>query len=290
MRNQVQDIQFQNSQNPNSPFDLIKLEELMLREIEHDITQIHKIHFYHILLITDGKGFHTIDFTDYAYQKGSLLTIRKDQLQKFFRSPSVKGYVLIFTEDFLASHFSEIEVIKSIQLFNELLTMPKIELDEAAYNDILQLVHSIEKEYFESYDEFSVGIIRSALHMLIIKLFRIKTNNSNIFLKRKYVDEFVQLQQLIEQDCFETKRVMDYAKKMNCTPKTLNNIVKNILGISAKTLIDEVLITQIKRLLINTAHPIKEIAYTTGFDDPTNFYRYFKKYTQTTPELFRKAH
>ena len=33
---------------------------------------------------------------------------------------------------------------------------------------------------------------------------------------------------------------------------------------------------------------IKEIGYKTGFNDPTNFVKFFKKYTKTTPASFRK--
>ena len=49
-----------------------------------------------LLFITEGKGSHTIDFMDYTYQKGTLLTIRKDQIHKFTKSNSPQGYLLIF--------------------------------------------------------------------------------------------------------------------------------------------------------------------------------------------------
>ena len=286
----VKRIPFYNTNHPDSHFDLIRLEELLQQEAEDHITHLHKIDFYLILIITEGSGFHTIDFTDYSYEKGTLITIRKDQLQQFFSSPNVKGHLLLFTEDFLASHFSEVEVLKSFQLFNELLTLPKIQLSDADYHDLLSLVKNIEAEYQESYDEFSVGIIRSAMHMLIIKLFRIKTKNSHVFLQKKYFDEFTQFQKLVEQHCFTTKKVLDYAQMMHCTTKTLNNITKAILNKSAKMVVDEILMTQIKRLLINTTESITEIAYQSGFEDPTNFYKYFKKFTQVSPEAFRKAH
>ncbi len=47
---------------------------------------------------------------------------------------------------------------------------------------------------------------------------------------------------------------------------------------------------QIKRLLISTDHSIKEIAYISGFSDPTNFFKYFKKFAGSSPEVFRQAH
>ena len=286
----MQHIKFQNKKRPTSDFDLLKLEELLFRDVNHDITEPHKIEFFHILIITEGQGYHTIDFTDYKYQKRTLLTVRKDQIHNFFRSPTAKGYILLFTEDFLASQYGKVEVLRAFQLFNELIISPIVNLDEKEFEEILQLIKSIETEYDRYEDEFSLSIIRSTLHLLVIKLFRIKSKHNNKLSKRKYYEEFLQFQQLIEENCFKTRKALDYAKMMNCTTKTLNNISKATLNKSAKTVIDDIAITQIKRLLINTKLSISEIAYTAGFDEPTNMYRYFKKYTDHSPEAFRKAH
>ena len=77
---------------------------------------------------------------------------------------------------------------------------------------------------------------------------------------------------------------------MGVSTKTLNNIVQSIVHKPAKIFIDEILITQIKRLLIHSPLSIKEVAYQSGFEEPTNLYKYFRKYTDITPELFRKTH
>ena len=77
-------IKFQNRQNPQAEFDLIRLEDLRERkDLGHSPYQSHVVEFYIILLIEAGTGFHTIDFTQYPYQKGTLITIRKDQIHQF---------------------------------------------------------------------------------------------------------------------------------------------------------------------------------------------------------------
>ena len=104
------------------------------------------------------------------------------------------------------------------------------------------------------------------------------------------MSQFLEFQQLVEKDCFKSKKVQYYAKKIGVSTKTLNNIVNNVLNKSAKVFIDEITILQIKRLLITSDFSIKEIAYTVGFDDSTNFFKYFKKFTGSSPEVFRQAH
>lgn len=95
---------------------------------------------------------------------------------------------------------------------------------------------------------------------------------------------------MVEEDCFKSKKVQYYAKRLGISTKTLNNIVNNVVNNSAKTFIDETTIMQIKRLLISTDYSIKEIAYIAGFSDPTNFFKYFKKFTNNSPEVFRQAY
>jgi hypothetical protein len=79
-----------------------------------------------------GFGKHTIDFVDYSYQKGTILTIRKDQIHRYHYSES-KGYLFVFTEDFFIQFFEKSEATKCLQLFNELITAPLTELDSEQY-------------------------------------------------------------------------------------------------------------------------------------------------------------
>lgn len=288
--NAMKHIDFENRTNPKSYFDIVQLEELLDRKLDHDICKKHIVKFYIIFFVVAGEGQHTIDFTTYTYQKGSVLLIRKDQVQRFFKTNTAKGYLLIFTEDFIVSHLNRLEASKSFQLFNDLLSFPKIDLKpKEEYPNFMSLLEQITQEY-KLKDEYSLGITRSVLHIIITKLFRIKAGNDLLQGKKKYLAEFLLFQAQVEKRCFESKKVKDYATEMGVSTKTLNTIVQAIVNKPAKTFIDEVAITQIKRLLIGTPQPIKEIAYSAGFDNPANFFKYFKKYVGTSPEAFRQAH
>ena len=291
MKKELTEINFNNQVNPKSYFDIVKIEDLFKRDLDHAIDINHLVKFYIILFIYEGQGHHTIDFTEYSYKKGTVLLIRKDQIHKFYRSPKVKGYLLIFTEDFIISHLNRMEALKSMQLFNDSLSFPKIEFEDVQdFTDFTVLLKHLETEY-KVKDLFSIGITRSVLHIVITKLFRIKAKQGHfVENKKKYMNQFLEFQQLVEEDCFKSKKVQYYASKLAISSKTLNNIVNEVINESAKAFIDERTIMQIKRLLITTDDSIKEIAYTTGFTDPTNFFKYFKKFTGNSPEVFRQAH
>lgn len=290
MKKHLPEIDFDNQENPKSYFDIVKIEDLLQRDLDHDIGKNHLVKFFIIFFVYEGEGYHTIDFTDYNYKEGTVLLIRKDQIHKFFRSPNVKGYLLVFTEEFIISHLNRMEALKSMQLFNDSLSFPKIEFqDKEAFSDFTVLIKHMESEYYAK-DNFSIGITRSVLHIVITKLFRIKAKAGYFIEDKKYMSQFLAFQKLVEEDCFTSRKVQYYAKKLGVSTKTLNNIANEVVNSSAKTFIDERTIMQIKRLLISTHHSIKEIAYMAGFSDPTNFYKYFKKFSGNSPEVFRQAH
>ncbi len=284
-------IKFRNSQNPNAEFDIITLEDLFGRkDIGHSPYEPHLVEFYIIIFIQKGKGRHTVDFSEYKYDKGSLITIRKDQIHKFHLNKNVKGKILLFTDLFMVSYLEKLEALKSLQLFNEILGSPKIQLQKREFEEICDLTQRMEKEYHNINDHYSLGIIRSELHILIAKLYRIKTNKIELFQDRKYLSEFIEFQNLVEDNAAQTTKVKDYASKLGISTKTLNTITKSIINKTAKEFIDDICTKQIKRLLINTELSIKEIAHQSGFEESTNFYKYFKRQTNITPEKFRNNH
>lgn len=285
---QTKHIKFQNQQNSKAQFDIVKLEKLYQRtNLDHSIEKHHKVDFYILLFIEKGNGFHTIDFTDYKCSKGTILTIRKDQIQKFTSSSNLRGSLLIFTNEFLVSYLEKIEAQKTMLLFNELLSIPKLQLDAINFTHIFEIIKRIEIEYFKVNDEYSLSIIRNELHILTTYLLRIKEKDKQVVLEKKYLKEFIDFQNLAEKNAGNTTRVKDYSLQMGVSTKTLNTITKSIINKTAKQFVDEISIKQIKRLLLNTNFSIKEIAYQSGFEETTNFYKYFKRQTQTTPEQFR---
>ena len=204
MNENIVHVAFKNRQNPQAAFDMIRLEELaQRRRIGHSLFKLHLVEFYIIILIEKGECWHTIDFKKYKCSRGTLLTIRKDQIHRFHQSPNVKGSMLLFTDEFLVSYLEKLEALKSLQLFNEFLGAPKLQLTGEQYKEMLQGLSRVKREYFEIGDDFSQGIIRSELHILIAKLYRIKSKNTLSISRRKYLAAFINLQDLIE----ETNRI-----------------------------------------------------------------------------------
>lgn len=285
---EVKEIIFKNEKTGNDYFDIVNLENIFkLSPKDHNQFDHHKISFFIIVVITYNHGQHNINYKDYDYKKGTVFTLRKDSIHKFHKTKA-KGKLLVFTEDFAIRYANKLESLKLFQLFNEMLGSPKLQLDNNNFTETEDLLHQIEKEYLDINDDHSIEIIRSLVQVLIYRLFRIKSKDNQSFGHKKYHLQFATLQDLVEKECFQSKKVSYYAKKMGVTTRTLNNVTQSIIGEPAKSFIDKVVILQIKRLIINSHLSFTEIAYQAGFDDPTNFFKYFRKKTGYSPKQFKE--
>ncbi len=289
MSTPIKSIRFDRQKHPGLEFDLFPFEEIFLREgLDHSPLSAHRVDFYVLLLITSGEGKHTIDFVDYPYRKGSVITIRKDQIHSFHPS-SARGVVLVFTEEFALSHLEQTGTQMMMEVFNELLLQQNTALQSEEFDELLTLISLIQAEFDHPHNQHTPGIIRNLIQVLISKVHRIRTRSSQIDQGHKYIPQFLRFQRLVEEQCMKSRAVQFYADQLGMTPKTLNNITQKIIGKSPKSFIDGTLTLQVKRLLINSDLSIKEIAFRAGFEEPTNLFKFFKRSTRQTPQAFRAS-
>ena len=87
------------------PFDVevLRLEELLRRPLDHDLTKPQRIHFHALLLVEEGMSFHDVDFERYPTGPGHLLVVPAMHVQAFASQRLLQGYMAVFTPSFLAS-------------------------------------------------------------------------------------------------------------------------------------------------------------------------------------------
>lgn len=288
--NNEEKIEFANTQNPKSRFDIVKIEDILLKQtLNHSPYQFHILKFYALLIITEGTGKHIIDFESYDCKKGTILFIGNGQIHKFMQDSGLKGYLLPFHDDFF-SFLNINEITKILQLFNNSLFEPKIQLNQKGFSEISKRIETITKEYFNLNDNFSANIIGGELFTLFNIFIRKSSFNHKVSLDTKYLEKFIAFQNLLKDRIFETSKVEDYAKYLGMSSKTLNTITKSIINKQAKTFINEFYLLGIKRILTDQKLSIKECAFQSGFDDIPNYYKFFKHHLTLTPEQFRQKY
>ena len=79
----------------------------------------------------------------------------------------------------------------------------------------------------------------------------------------------------------------DFAEKLSMHVNHLNRAVKEVTGKSTTEIISARVANEAKALLIHTGNSVAEIAYSLGFEHPSNFNIFFKKQTGQTPKATR---
>src|SRR6218665_486781 len=77
----------------------------------------HRHSFYHMVLFTSGKGFHTIDFEQFAVREGQIYFMIPGQVHSWQFEQDVDGFVLNFSESFLGSFLSNGQYLEHFPFF-----------------------------------------------------------------------------------------------------------------------------------------------------------------------------
>lgn len=83
--------------------------------------------------------------------------------------------------------------------------------------------------------------------------------------------------------------IREFAEILHIHPVHLSNTIKEVTGKSSCDLFEERLVNLSKELLLTTSLSVAQIARQLTYD-PSNFTKFFKHFTGTTPRKFRDSH
>nr|WP_155598596.1 helix-turn-helix domain-containing protein [Zobellia amurskyensis] len=255
------------------------------KDPNHDPKQPHRITFFALMIITNGKGVHQVDLKDYAIKEGSVLKIAKGQVHAFQPNFQYSGYLVVFTEDFVLRYFSKSSINYISHLYNYHISEPLVE--NSTFNNIFleQL-----REEFESDNTYAQKeIISKLLEIYLLRLERHAHKTPLDNLNTTHQTLFFNFKDLVEKNYVTTRNVKDYADMLFISTKHLNKIVKEFTLNTAKHFIDNFVILETKRAIVSTDYSLKEVGYAVGFDEVTNFTKFFKKHMGTTPKQFKAS-
>ncbi len=268
-------------------FEILDL-SFLYKEFESDITHPHRLEFYQIVWFQNGGFQHMVDFKTIEIKPNTLIFLNKNSVQQFSTNPNLEGKVLLFTDDFFCKTETNTQFLKSTILFNDLLSTSFINITQSI--DLFTNIHKqIEAEQTNELDPVQLDILRNLLHnfLLLSERERRKQNFTEIK-KDANLDYVFLFKKLLDQHFYKEKKVSFYCEQIHLTPKRLNHACKKVFDKTAKELIDERVMLEAKRLLAHTLDSIKEIGFQLGFEEPTNFNKYFKKHASKTPIQFRE--
>lgn len=267
-------------------FNLLRLDEIFYENPfidDYNPYSFHRVHFNALLIIKEGSLKHTLDFEQYRIEPGECLLIKHNQIQSFSMSEKTNGYLVLFSQDFLMQHFSK----NTFNLFSKLFRSNQNQFSAKVESErFIESLQNISNKWDEDY---VTGLIASLLSVFILSLLAMNKSSTQV-IENQSQEIMYRFDQLIQTEFYNTRNAKDYAQWLQISYKQLNQVTKETSYMTAKNYIDEFIVMEAKRSLVSTTLSMKEISYYLGFDEPTNFQKFFKKYTQETPLQFRNNH
>ncbi|WP_298520727.1 helix-turn-helix transcriptional regulator [uncultured Kordia sp.] len=288
MSQDIPAIRFQSGYDKLDGIEILRLEDILIRSHDHDPEQPHQTDFYAFFLYTNGNTKHLIDFVSHEIRKNALVCIRKGQVNAFQFAENVTGYAILFTQTYFEKQFKILPESIIFRLFASQLFSPVIQIPEdrnvVSYFDLLfQEFYNVEQTHKEA-------IVSGLFTIIVSKIEQLRHQQVEFTTESNYLYLFIQFENLIKHQYTTSRNADFYAKSLGITYKHLNHICKEVIQKTAKQCIDDFIILEAKRNLINSRIKSTELAYQLGFTESTNFVKYFKKYTELTPNQFKKLH
>ena len=139
------------------------------------------------------------------------------------------------------------------------------------------------------YRRDSVDLLRAQLYETLIVLARQYAAAHRVAPQRpthRVVSRFLEL---AERDAAHRHRVADYAAELAVTPGHLSVLCTQYVGQRAKRLLDNVLLSRARRMLLYTDESAARIGASLGFEDPSYFSRFFRRETGHAPMSFART-
>lgn len=253
------------------------------------LQQVHNHNYYHLVYFTEGSGEHLIDFEKFPVKTGMMYFMKPGQVHQWYFKEKYDGFVVNFSSNFFdwiginSSLLQKFSFLQSIKITDHV-----IELNKELQAIISPLFENIINENLlnDQFTNLKIGSQLLELFILIERNYFADSNAVNDY-KSVLLNNF---QTLIDQHFKVKKLPKDYAEMLYITPNHLNALCKDLGGISAGELIRSRVVLEAKRLLVNKELSVSEIAYELNFQDASYFVKFFKKYTNFTPEQFRKQY
>lgn len=286
----IPEIKFNPKKHKDLGIEIIELSDIYQRsssELINFATKPHRVFFHNLLYITQGSGTHFIDFNTYSVQAGSIVFINKNQVHAFDFKNQPQGKLIIFTDEFLATIFSTMKT----PLFtpNHLLKSysPTFLLAKQTRCTCDALLTEIQKEY--QLVKTDLNFLNLLFSALLTKLTSARPQSYEQHLSEPRAKTFIQFIALLESNYTSIRDAKVYASMLHITYKSLNQICKLATEQTTKQLIDAHIILEAKRKLTIKDIRVQQLADELGFDEVTNFVKYFKKNTLLTPSQFKKS-
>jgi AraC-like DNA-binding protein len=270
--------------------EIIAMRDLRARAPAADLRRPHRIEFHELIFVTRGDCTHVVDFEPIHCRPGTALLLQPSQVEQFDVEAPWDGWLVLFRPEQLFASQGKTRKPGLIEAVAELPVRLMFGGDEAQV-----LRQSIAQMHLDGRLQAGKPEAEALLlHQLCAVLLRLvlaqrqQCGDNNA--APSELDRFRRFRLLVDQSFARWHTLAQYADVIGCTGRTLTRATMSVAGVSAKAYVAARISLEAKRLLAHTGMPVASIADELGFDDSSNFTKFFRREAGCTPIEFRSGY
>jgi len=270
--------------------EALSIEELRRRAPSDHFDRLQRADFFRLIGVTSGTTRPMVDFSYHAAKAADWFLVRPGQVFRYDFTQPWSGWLLVFRPDALADarHGDPAMAHDPLRRVEDL--PDRFSLDPEPHGWMVRSLRQMQHDGVLTADlTLRNALLRLQLTQTLLRLSMWQSVDKAMQATapggRR---QFRRFQHLLEQDFCGQHRVRHYANALGMSDKTLSRVCVAATGLPAKALISQRLVLEAKRLLAHTSNPVQLIGHDLGFDEASNFVKFFRKETQTTPLGFRR--
>ena len=237
-------------------------------------------------MFTQGQGTHGVDFIECPVKAGTLIHICANQIHHFGNTQDLEAFLVLFLPAALPTNLLGLSTSSSLSWSTVQYVWPSVTSLQPDQAQTLQQ----HIELLETYEKTPFSQQPAAQYLLwsIISLASQSAVASDKSHSGKAIEpRFIEFVELLEQSFESCRNVKWYAQQMNLSAKTLYRICMTTVGKSPKVITDERVAVEAQRRLLFGETTVQEVGCSLGFEETTNFVKFFRRLVGQTPDEFR---
>lgn len=269
--------------------EAMTVHELCQRAPAEHFNKLQRADFFRLIGVQAGHSSPMVDFSSCALLPGHWLLVRPGQVFRYDFSQTWDGWLLVFPSESLrpAGRLRGADEWDLLRHVEDLACVSS--LDPTQHRWMTQTLQHMQADGALPVDvALRNELLRLQLAGLLLRLSMWqRPREVGDPAGRGEQAQFRRFRHLLEADFAAQHQVQHYARAMGMSDKTLSRVCVAVAGMPAKAVINARVLLEAKRLLAHTAMPVQAVASELGFDEATNFVKFFRKAGGTTPLAFR---
>lgn len=269
----IRPVDFDSQLHPDLPVEVIDRHQLLGRVDRTYFAAPQRPSFYVFVLMRSSSGSHTVDFTEIAARPGRLIQIRPGQVQVWNVQDDFSATVVVSqpVTSFASAWFPG--------------NSPYCDLDPSSATTAESLIDVLRHQQSRFNGDRATARLMNAVFQALVALFDQAQGDGY---DPNLSEVYVAYRTAIETDLTHRHDVIDYARSLGYSARTITRACERATGQTAKQILTDRLVLEAKRMLAHTDAPAASISTQLGFSEPTNFTKFFQRNAGLTPSAFRR--